>query len=121
MPRMVVMMKPEGSFRPGMIHLAITPATKPMMMVQRMLMLRSLVCVASTRNAHPRLRLRRDRLPKPHFIISPHLRPTLALRSQGEERHESCWRPLELRGRPSPSVPRAGRSPGLGDQPEAET
>src|SRR6478735_1449614 len=96
MPRMVVMMKPEGSFRPGMIHLAITPATKPIMMVQRMLMLRSLVCVASTRNAHLRLRLRHNRAPNLYFIISPYLRGTLALRSKGEERHECCWRSLEL-------------------------
>src|SRR5262245_11773245 len=35
---MVVRMKPDGSLEPGWISLAITPAIKPMMMVQRMLM-----------------------------------------------------------------------------------
>ena len=35
MPRMVVRMKPEGSLRPGIRNLAMMPATKPMMMVQR--------------------------------------------------------------------------------------
>ena len=36
MPRMVVRMKPRGSFLPGVMSLAMTPATKPMMMVQMM-------------------------------------------------------------------------------------
>src|SRR6185503_11981180 len=34
MPKMVVKMKPDGSFEPGVISLAITPATKPIMMVK---------------------------------------------------------------------------------------
>src|SRR3954471_2542714 len=34
-PRMVVRMNPVGSLSPGMMNLAMTPATKPMMMVQR--------------------------------------------------------------------------------------
>src|SRR5947199_6788385 len=38
MPSRVVRMKPEGSFGPGWMNLAMMPATKPMMMVQRMLM-----------------------------------------------------------------------------------
>src|SRR6478752_4055315 len=37
MPRMVVRMKPDGSLSPGIINLAITPAMKPMMIVQRIL------------------------------------------------------------------------------------
>jgi DNA-binding transcriptional regulator YhcF (GntR family) len=37
MPKIVVNMKPEGSFLPGMRNLAMTPAINPMMMVQRML------------------------------------------------------------------------------------
>ena len=36
MPRIVVNTKPEGSFLPGMMNLAITPATNPMMIVQMM-------------------------------------------------------------------------------------
>src|SRR4030081_1207037 len=34
-PRMVVRMNPVGSLSPGMMNLAMIPATKPMMMVQR--------------------------------------------------------------------------------------
>ena len=34
MPSTVVRMKPDGSLSPGMISYAITPATKPMMIVQ---------------------------------------------------------------------------------------
>src|ERR1700712_3787008 len=34
-PRMVVRMNPVGSLSPGMMNLAMMPATKPMMMVQR--------------------------------------------------------------------------------------
>src|SRR5258705_10389458 len=37
MPRMVVMMKPDGSLFPGMMNFATTPARNPMMMVQMML------------------------------------------------------------------------------------
>ena len=36
MPSIVVNMNPEGSFGPGMMNFAITPARKPMMIVQRM-------------------------------------------------------------------------------------
>jgi hypothetical protein len=36
-PRMVVRINPEGSLGPGCRNLAMTPATKPMMIVQRML------------------------------------------------------------------------------------
>src|SRR4029079_13152738 len=36
MPRIVVSTNPEGSLRPGMMNLAITPATNPMTMVQIM-------------------------------------------------------------------------------------
>jgi hypothetical protein len=35
---MVVRIKPCGSFRPGVISLAITPATKPIRIVHKMLM-----------------------------------------------------------------------------------
>jgi hypothetical protein len=34
---MVVRIKPDGSLVPGMMNLAITPAMKPMMIVQSML------------------------------------------------------------------------------------
>src|SRR6516162_1032839 len=37
MPSAVVRMKPWGSFSPGVTNLAITPAMKPMIIVQRML------------------------------------------------------------------------------------
>src|SRR3954449_12720167 len=36
MPRIAVKIKPDGSFGPEWIHFAITPATKPMMIVQNM-------------------------------------------------------------------------------------
>src|SRR4051812_39193005 len=36
MPRIVVSTKPEGSLFPGWMNFAITPATKPMMIVQIM-------------------------------------------------------------------------------------
>src|SRR5918999_3694681 len=36
MPSMVVRMKPEGSLSPGIMNFAITPAMKPMMIVQSM-------------------------------------------------------------------------------------
>src|SRR3954447_14327234 len=35
MPRMVVRMNPDGSFGPGMRNLAITPAMKPMIKIER--------------------------------------------------------------------------------------
>lgn len=38
MPRMVVRMNPDGSLSPGMINFAITPAIKPMMIVQIILL-----------------------------------------------------------------------------------
>src|SRR5215203_3905255 len=38
MPKMVVRIKPAGSFLPGMRNFAITPATNPMTIVQMMLM-----------------------------------------------------------------------------------
>src|ERR1044072_7124342 len=36
MPRMVVRMKPDGSLSPGMMNFAMTPAMKPIMIVQIM-------------------------------------------------------------------------------------
>jgi hypothetical protein len=44
-------MKPEGSFRPGMIHFAIKPATKPMMMVQ-MIPMREFLSVLPLQGTH---------------------------------------------------------------------
>jgi hypothetical protein len=37
-PRIVVRIKPDGSFFPGVMNFAITPAMNPMMIVQMMLM-----------------------------------------------------------------------------------
>jgi hypothetical protein len=38
MPRIVVKMNPLGSFGPGIMNFAMTPAMKPITIVQRMLM-----------------------------------------------------------------------------------
>src|SRR5215203_4451159 len=100
MPRIVVMMKPDGSFRPGMIHLAIRPATKPMMMVQMMLMRWSLSVLHPQRNAHLRLRLRwmlfLDRI----FHDLASLKGDACNSCKGRDPYELFRRPLELRIRP---------------------
>ena len=50
-PRSVVRIKPDGSFRPGMISFASTPAMKPMMIVQMKPMMLPALRVSLSGNA----------------------------------------------------------------------